>query len=47
MAIGFQVHKVEPTLRERTAVNSNPKGFTVHMNSDTQINFCVKTCLVV
>ena len=26
--------------------NSKPEGFTVHMNSDTKINFCVKTCLV-
>ena len=31
---------------ERAAVNSNPEGFTVHMNSDTKIKFCVKTCLV-
>ena len=27
-------------------MNSNPRGFTVHVNSDTKINFCVKKCLV-
>ena len=26
--------------------NSKPEGFTVHMNSDTKINFCVKMCYV-
>ena len=26
-------------------VNSKPEGFTVHLNSDTKINFCVKMCL--
>ena len=31
---------------ERSPMNSNPEGFTVLMNSDTKIKFCVKTCLV-
>ena len=26
-------------------VNSNPRGFTVHVNSDTKF-FCVKMCFV-
>ena len=26
--------------------NSKPEGFTVYMNSDTKINFCVKMCYV-
>ena len=26
-------------------MNSKPEGFTVHLNSDTKINFCVKICL--
>ena len=27
-------------------MNSNPDGFTVHVNSDTKIFFFVKMCLV-
>ena len=44
MAIGFRVHKVEPMLGN-LAVNSNPRVFTVHVNSIHKI-FCEKMCLV-
>ena len=27
-------------------MNRKLEGFTVHLNSDTKINFCVKMCLV-
>ena len=31
-----RVHEVNP--------GRDPSGFTIHMNSDTKINFCVKMC---
>ena len=39
-----RVHLNEP-MKFDVAVNSN-LGFTVHVNSETKIYFCVKMCLV-
>ena len=44
MALKFGFTKYTDELMK--ARNSKPEGFTVHMNSDTKINFCVKMCNV-